>query len=108
MDETKLSQQVDKTKTKICKDCNKEKPLLDNFYKAGRGYQTLCKPCHNKKRMKSYVKTPAGFYALSEETRNGILDDMRNGRKFTEISKKYNIKYHNLPNWKRKGFLNLE
>lgn len=95
-------------KTKVCKNCNEDKPLIDNFYKAGRGYQSFCKPCHNKSRMKNYTKKKRGFEALSEEVQNGILDDMRNGLKFTQIAPKYNIKYYNLTNWKRKGFLNIQ
>lgn len=99
---------MEETKTKTCIKCKEEKPLLDNFYKAGRGYQTLCKPCHNKSRMKNYSKRPTGFSKLNEDVKKGILEDIKNGLKFTEIAPKYNINYFNLTNWKRKGLLILE
>jgi len=98
---------MEETKTKTCIKCNEDKPLNENFYKAGRGYQTLCKPCHNKSRMKNYKIRPTGFSKLPEDVKNGIIEDLKNGLKFTEISTKYNIKYFNLTNWKRKGLIKL-
>jgi len=98
---------MEETKTKFCINCKEDKPLLENFYKAGRGYQTLCKPCHNKSRMKNYSKRPTGFEALSEEVKKGIIQDIENGLKSNVIASKYNIKYYNLTHWKRKGLIKL-
>lgn len=94
-------------KTKTCKACKEEKPLLDNFYKCGRGYQTLCKPCHNTKRMSTYVKSPTGFVSLPDDIKKAIVEDFGNGLLCSVIAPKYNIKYFNLSNWKRKGLIKL-
>ena len=90
---------------KTCKGCNESKPLIDNFYKAGTCYQTLCKPCHNSKRIKSYKKRPTGFEALPDDIKKGIIEDFKNGLLCSVIAPKYNIKYFNLSNWKRKGLI---
>ena len=94
-------------KLKTCKNCNEEKPLLENFYKAGRGYQSFCKPCHNKSRMNTYKPKPTAFAKLPEETKKGIIEDVENGLKYTVIAKKYDIKYFNLINWKKKCLIKL-
>ena len=94
-------------KLKLCKVCKQEKTIADNFYKAGRGYQTLCKPCHNTKRMKTYIKSPTGFDALSDDIKKAIIEDLANGLLCSVIAPKYNIKYFNLTNWKRKGLIKL-
>ena len=44
--------QVSNNKMKLCKNCNIVKPLEEGLYKAGRGWQTNCSPCHNQIRKK--------------------------------------------------------
>ena len=98
---------MEEIKLKTCKNCNEEKPLLENFYRAGRGYQSFCKPCHNKSRMNTYKPRVKGFDKLTEETKKGIIEDIKNGLKSTVIAQKYDIKYYNLTSWKRKGLIKI-
>ena len=90
--------------TKHCCKCETTKSLTD-FYKAGNAYQSLCKPCHNKSRMNTYKIRPTGFNKLPLDVRQNIIADLANGIKLSAIAIKYNIKYFNLSNWRRKNNL---
>jgi hypothetical protein len=96
---------------KLCRNCNVVKNLHSDYYKAGKGFQKYCIPCHNSKRYEytqtyKYEKKPKGFKKLSQETRENILNDIKVRINFKEISNKYNIKYATILCWKRNGLLN--
>ena len=95
---------------KMCKMCNIEKPLEEGFYRAGRGWQTFCRPCHNKERLKwgiksTYVKKGTGFSRLPDDIRANILKDIEDKLSYCKISKKYEIKYSTLLDWKGKNII---
>lgn len=96
---------------KLCEECNSVKDIEKDFYKAGKSYQRLCKPCHNSKRRnykvshKPYVPKETGFNKLSEEIRNSILYDISVKVNYKKIAKKYDIKYSTLCYWKRNNTL---
>ena len=95
---------------KLCRKCNVVKDLHADYYKAGKGFQKYCIPCHNEKRYDyaqtyKYEKRPKGFSKLPQETREKILNDIKVRINFKEISEKYNIKYTTLLSWKRKNLL---
>ena len=95
---------------KLCRKCNVVKDLHNDYYKAGKGFQKYCIPCHNEKRFDyphtyKYEKRPKGFSKLPEETRKNILYDVKVRINYKEIAEKYNIKYQTLLCWKRKGLI---
>jgi len=94
---------------KTCKECKQELPRDANFYKAGKYWQSRCKPCHNKSR-KSYKrwvnpnpppKKPRAFQALSFETRCSVIKKINDGVDLKDISRDHDIKYETLKRWKR-------
>ena len=95
---------------KLCRKCNVVKNLNNDYYKAGKGFQKYCIPCHNEKRYEytrsyKYEKKPKGFSKLPQELRDKILYDISIRINFKEIAEKYNIKYPTLLNWNKKGLL---
>ena len=100
----------EKKQMKLCRKCEKVKPLEGGFYKAGASYQKYCIPCHNERRYDyaqtyKYEKKPKGFGKLSEDIRKKILYDISVRLTYKEIAEKYDIKYMTLLSWKRKGLL---
>jgi hypothetical protein len=94
---------------KMCSNCQVAKNLEEDFYKAGKSWQRYCKPCHNARRL-DYPRQKAkrvlklkGFAKLSEEIQNNIKYDIYVRIAFTDIARKYDIKYSTLLSWKRKG-----
>lgn len=88
---------------KYCKDCSKylEK---ENFYNIhGNTYSTLCKDHSNQRRKinrrNNYKKKITGFQKLDKNTRDKIIEDIKNKVKYRKISNTYNINYHTLMNW---------
>ena len=95
---------------KLCRKCEKVKPLEGGFYKAGASYQKYCIPCHNERRYDyshtyKYEKKPKGFSKLPEDIRKKILYDISVRINYKEIAEKYGLKYNTLLSWKRKGNL---
>lgn len=95
---------------KLCRKCEKVKPLEGGFYKAGSYYQKYCIPCHNKRRYDypqtyNYEKKPKGFSKLPEDIKKKILYDISVRINYKEIAEKYGLKYTSLLSWKRKGHL---
>ena len=93
---------------KLCKECNEVKNMENDFYKSGKGFQTYCKKCSNKKRtqypIKSYyVKRAYGFNKLDDETKKNILYDLSIKLSCKEVAEKYNIKYQTFCLWNRRG-----
>ena len=88
---------------KNCKECS---TYLDkeNFYLIhGNTFSTLCKEHSNQKRKinrrKNYKHKITGFQKLDENTRNKIIEDIKNKIKYRKISNTYNINYATLINW---------
>lgn len=102
--------------TKTCKECKENLPRDANFYKAGKYWQSRCKPCHNKMRnqFKTWVnpnpppKKPRGFQALSFETRCRIIQKINGGTTYKDVAQEFGIKYGTLIQWKKKGWLKVE
>jgi len=95
---------------KLCRKCEKVKPLESGFYRAGKSYQRYCIPCHNARRYEyaqnyKYEKKPKGFSKLPEDIRKKILYDISIRLNYKEIAEKYELKYTTLLSWKRKGLL---
>ena len=100
--------QLESVKQKLCRNCEKVKPLETGYYKAGTSYQKYCIQCHNEKRRNyastyKYTKKPKGFAKLPEELREKILYDISVRINYKEIAEKYGLKYTTLLRWKRKG-----
>ena len=98
-------------KIKKCIKCNIEKSLQEGFYRAGsKENKKYCRPCHNKERLKwdikyTYVKKGTGFSRLPEDIRANILKDIEDKLSYSKISKKYEIKYRTLLDWKGKNII---
>ena len=102
--------------TKRCKRCDNELPLSE-YYKAGRTYQSSCKPCHNAKRIEYHNnhyesrKKPIGFNALPDITKQKIMDMINNGYNCGEIERAFSdtniktLRAYNLRNWIKLGQL---
>ena len=96
---------------KLCQNCNEVKSLEDEFYKAGKSWQKLCKKCHNKGRYKykltpsKYIKKPKGFNKLDKNIRDGIIYDLHVKMNYKCIANKYNISYYTILNWKKKDMI---
>ena len=96
---------------KHCITCGQSKPLTESFYRAGRFFQTNCKPCHNQLRKKwkltsTYVKRPKkphGFLALPIETQALIKHELEELIPLTHIAKHHNINYTTFIHWKKTG-----
>ena len=100
---------------KLCTKCEKVKPLLTGYYKAGTSYQKYCKPCHNARRSEypnpsNYKPKTTGFMKLPEEIRNKVIYDIYVRVNFKDIYKKYTIEYpkefvnySTLVKWNREG-----
>lgn len=66
---------------KLCVECGEEKSL-DDFYRAGKYRQKLCKKCHNLNRMKypvksNYKKKKIGFAKLPTELQETIIEALK-------------------------------
>ena len=100
--------------TKTCKECNLVLPI-ENFYHAGKWYQSKCKPCHNMarnlyKRSPSKVKKPrkpTGFNKLPFDKRVNIIKDIQSGLNYSQVANRNSIKYVTLRVWKKKGLIKL-
>ena len=89
---------------KSCKGCGETKPLVDNFYRAGKTYQSLCKPCHNKTRVNYSKNGPRklrGFDALPEDRQNQIKEDAKIMTS-KDAAEKNGIKYRTFLLWRKK------
>ena len=94
--------------TKYCKQCDIIKPI-DEFYKAGKSYQSRCKPCHIIHRRELRQALPKkvrlnGFLALPEETRTDILKHL-NTMPLTKLAENFNLNKNTLTSWKVRGHL---
>ena len=108
----------EKEESKTCLKCGVSKELKTDFYKAGKFWQSLCKVCHNKIRLKyknnsNYIKRPKGFTKLSEETQKNIINDIATCSKdarinYKQIARKNNINYSTLILWKRAGTIPVQ
>ena len=98
---------------KTCLGCRRTQNI-NEFYKAGKYIQALCKPCHNQKRtyynhkMTWPERKITGFKGLPEILQNYILEDRQKGICWKDISKKYikeypTLKYDKLCGWNRSG-----
>ena len=100
------------TSTKLCKECKQDLPVLCYYNATPTALATLCKPCHNNKRMQhardnKKAKKPVGFSKLDLTIRTDILKDISGGMKYKQISIKYSIHYVSLLGWKAKGTLKI-
>ena len=96
------------TRRKYCKQCDTIKPI-DGFYRAGKSYQTRCKPCHNTYRQALRLAKPKpprlnGFQKLPQETRDEIMK-YYNTMPLTTLAKRVNVNRNTMATWKRKGYL---
>ena len=97
---------------KLCKDCEKIQDLSE-FYKAGKSYQSRCKPCHNNKRkdwknISKYVpriKKITGFRALDDELQKEILWKMSGRVSMKKICTQHDLNYSTFKRWKKDGHL---
>lgn len=104
---------------KHCKGCDRELPLSE-YYKAGSTYQSLCKQCHNTKRIEYHKthyqphKKPIGFKALPEKTQEEVKNMLNRGFNCVEIERAFKdfdiktLRAHNLRNWIKLGQLTRE
>jgi hypothetical protein len=106
----KVVLQTTLTSTKVCKGCNLDLPM-NNYYKATpKALATLCKPCHNTKRMQhakdnKKAKKPVGFSKLGLTIRTEILKDITEGMKYKKIASKHSLNYITLLRWKESNLL---
>jgi hypothetical protein len=86
-------------------------------YKAGKSYQSYCKPCHNARRnlypqserktkqiRPKKEKKPTGFKALPMDTQNEILKYVGT-MPMSKLAKMFDINPHTLRTWKKRGTL---
>jgi len=86
-------------KTKVCKQCNTEKPLAEYYSFTYLGklkgkqerYLPRCKDCYRENEKNKYVKRERtkGIYALTKEERKQLYDLIKNGKQVKEIRKEY-------------------
>lgn len=101
----------DQQKIKLCRTCGEVKPI-ENFYKRTHCStpNRVCKACLKIKRtniVSTYKKRPVGFAKLPIETQKNILYDLRIGLNYLEVSKKYNLCYRSMGNWKKQNKIKL-
>lgn len=98
---------------KKCISCNEEKET-SNFYKVNEFYfQSKCKICFNRDRIKypvkkyyNYKKKPTGIDKLGEEKKEIVKNDILGGKlTYKDICGKHDIKYQTLISWIKKGQL---
>jgi len=105
---------ADAQRMKCCKRCLEIKPIT-HFYKAGKSYQSRCKPCHNifrkENRQKYKLNHPLqtkqrgnGFKELPEETRAEILKYLGT-MPLTKLAIKFDLNCNTLRSWKQRGHL---
>ena len=108
---------------KWCKGCDNIKPITE-YYKAGKSYQTRCKPCHIKQRQhdrlvvkimnKSIVigeglpkerkKRDNGFQQLPQEKQDELLKYL-DTMPMTKLAEKIGVNKNTLASWKKRGHL---
>lgn len=96
------------TRQKYCKQCELVKPI-DDFYAAGKSFQSRCKGCHVIHRRELRQAKPKkirlnGFLLLPEETRTDILKYL-NTIPVSKLAEKFNLNKHTLTTWKTRGQL---
>lgn len=97
---------------KKCIECELTLPLT-SFWHAGRGkkyYQSRCKKCHMRVRKRykrpSYDKIPSGFLKLPDETREKIIEMLKNRVQKKIIADEFKINYNTFKYWTRSIQLN--
>ena len=106
----KVVLQTTLTSTKLCKGCNLNLPISCYYNATPNALATLCKPCHNNKRIQHAKdnkkdKKPVGFSKLDLTIRTDILTDITAGMKYTKIASKYKLNYITLLRWKESNLL---
>ena len=96
--------------TKLCKECKQDLPVLCYYNATPTALATLCKPCHNNKRMQhardnKKAKKPIGFSKLDLAIRTEILKDIAEGMNYKKIATKYSLNYITLLRWKERKLL---
>ena len=96
--------------TKVCKGCNQDLPVHNYYNATPTALATLCKPCHNNKRMQhardnKKAKKPVGFCKLDITIRTEILKDIAEGMKYKKIATKHSLNYITLLRWKERKLL---
>jgi hypothetical protein len=101
--------------TKICPTCNVEKTIDTGFYKAGRYYQRLCKPCHNHlgvgryaRKVANTTKKKKGFSKLPIDTQKEILEHLNSFHNYKLTAAKFNIGYSTFMGWRYKNLIKLD
>lgn len=104
------------TKTKKCGRCLKLLHI-DEFYKAGAYRQAKCKSCHNiirgenyrknrRQVRKTYVRTkPSMLESLPTETRNSLLELVKDGHTLAVVAQKTGVNYSTLRLWNKKNMI---
>ena len=95
---------------KLCVGCNTRYELTE-FYRAGRYYQKLCKPCHNVNRKKYsitnfYQKKTTGFKKLSKDKQDIIIKSLADKIPIKHIARDNGVPYITLRMWKLDGQIN--
>ena len=95
--------------TKFCKACNQDLPVSSYYKASGSTLTTLCKVCHNKKRIQHQKdnpkRKPVGFQKLEESVRTAVLKDIEANMKYKRVAVKHKINYITLLRWRDKGLL---
>ena len=100
---------------KKCVGCLHDLPREDSFYRAGKWWQSKCKPCHNRARMR-YKRTDkytcknrtTGFQKLPFETQVAIIRSIKDGMKLLPLSRKHGVNYNTLRSWDKKGQIKID
>ena len=104
------SKTLDFDSTKVCKGCNLNLPISCYYNATPNALATLCKPCHNNKRIQHAKdnkkdKKPVGFSKLDLTIRTEILKDITEGMKYKKIAAKHSLNYITLLRWKESNLL---
>ena len=98
-------------KMKYCKGCDKIKPITE-YYKAGKSFQSRCKPCHiiHRRELRQAKPKPKKeainpFQKLPDEQKQEILKYLGT-MPLTKLSKRVGINRNTMATWKSKGYLN--
>ena len=96
--------------TKVCKACQQDLPVSSYYKACGTTLTTLCKVCHNKKRIQHQKDNPkpkkvVGFLKLEESVRTAVLKDITDGMNYKRVASTHKINYITLLRWKDKGLL---
>ena len=98
---------------KKCKQCLKILPTTE-YYKAGKSFQSRCKPCHNShrltyngnKRIRPYKQTIINN--LTKEQKDIINEYFKNKTSLKELAQKLNVNYSTVRVWSCKNMIPLK